>query len=256
LSGGVDELIATLARELGVEAAALLPSALLLAARLLPIAWLAPYVAPIGSPAIVRTATLGALTAALLGVGASAATIPSGLALWIAVVRELIVGLVIAIATSVPVLALEHVGRSLDAWRPSRGDETYARLFAALAAAAFVAIGGLRVVTRALGEGLVAIPLGETAGVETMQDQAIAMARIVATAITFTASLAAPGLVALFAAELGIALAARAGRVARALDLAVGLRGGLVLGAALLAIAAALPELPALTRWAIAAVPR
>ena len=56
---------------------------------------------------------------------------------------------------------------------------------------------------------------------------------------------------ALDGAELGIAIAVRAARWGRALDGALGLRGGLVLGAALLAIAAALPELPALTRWAV-----
>jgi type III secretory pathway component EscT len=248
-------MLEELARELGVTPSALLPCALLLALRLAPIAWLAPYVAPIGSPAIVRSATLAALTTALLGVGAARATIPEGAAFIAAMVRELVVGLVIVVATSVPVIAFEHVGRSLDAWRPSRGDETYARLFAALAASAFVAIGGLRVVTRALGEGLVAVPLGASIDAAATQDIALASARIVTTAITFTASLAAPALVALFAAEVGIALAVRAGRFGRSLDLALGLRGGLVLGAALLAIAAALPELPALTRWAVAAVP-
>lgn len=232
--------------------------ALLLAARLAPVAWLAPYVAPMGSPAIVRTATLAAMVGALLGIASSGASVPdTNAALVLALVRELLVGLCIAIVTSVPVVALEHVGRGLDAWRPSRGeaDGTYARLFAALAAAAFVAIGGLRVVWRALGEGLVSLPLGEAIDASDAQAMALATARVIATAVTFAVSLAAPALVALFAAELAIAIAVRAARWGRALDGALGLRAGLVLAAALLAIAAALPELPALTRWAIAQLP-
>lgn len=242
---------------LGLEGSpgAIATCALLLAARLLPIAWLAPYVAPVGSPAIVRTATLAAWTLALLGIATVGATIPvTSVALVLALARELTIGLTLAIASSVPLVALEHVGRSLDAWRPSQqeGEGTYTRLFVALAAAAFVAIGGLRVVMRALGDGLVALPLGHALDAAGAQAMALDSARVATTAITFAVSLAAPGLVALLAAELGIAIAVRAARFGRALDGALGLRGGLVLGAALLAIAAALPELPALTRWAVA----
>ena len=257
----MDELSSALARELGVRGS--LPEiaacALLLAARLAPIAWLAPYVAPSGSPAIVRTATLAALVTALLGIASTTATLPSSLgAFALSIARELTIGLGIAVATSVPLVAFEHVGRGLDAWRPSQGEAegTYTRLFVALAAAAFVAIGGLRVVTRAIGEGLVSLPLGAAIETTDVQARMLDSARIAATAITFSVSLAAPALVALFAAELGIALTARAARFGRALDLAIGLRGGLVLAAALLAIAAALPELPALTQWAVTSMPR
>jgi type III secretory pathway component EscT len=248
----MDEALAALG--LAGSPGAIVTCALLLAARVGPIAWLAPYVAPMGSPAIVRTATLAALVAALLGTAFVGAEIPAtNVELALALARELTLGLSLAIASSVPVVALEHVGRSLDAWRPSREDAEglYTRLFAALAAAAFVAIGGLRVVMRALGDGLVSIPLGAPLAAADAQSIALASARLVATAVTFTVSLAAPALVALFAAELGIAIAVRAARWGRALEPALGVRGGLVLGAALLAIAAALPELPALTRWAM-----
>ena len=249
----MDEALAAL----GLEGppAAVVACALLLAARLAPVAWLAPYLAPAGSPGVVRVATLGAMVVALLGIASAGATVPQALAgLALALAREATVGVALAVITSVPVVALEHVGRSLDAWRPSRQDVegTYARLFAALAAAAFVAIGGVRVVMRALGEQLVAVPLGTSLEASGAQSMALGTARVIATAAAFAVSLAAPALVALVAAELGIAIAVRAARLGRALDLAVGLRGGLVLGAALLALAAALPELPALTRWALA----
>lgn len=228
--------------------------ALLLAARLAPIAWLAPYVAPMGSPAIVRAATLVALVLAMLGIASVNATIPeTNVGLVLALARELTIGLSLAVASSVPLVALEHVGRSLDAWRPSRQDAEgmYARLFSALAAAAFVAIGGLRMVMRALGDGLTSLPLGDALDATDAQSMALGAARTLATALTFTVSLAAPALVALVAAELGIAIALRAARFGRAMDAALGLRAGLVLGGALLAIAAALPELPALTEWAV-----
>jgi len=236
------------------SSSAIVTCALLLTARLAPIAWLAPWIAPTGSPAIVRTATLAALVLALLGIASTNATIPdNSAALLLAAARELVIGLSIAVVTSVPLVALEHVGRSLDAWRPSAQDVdgTYARLFTALAAAAFVAIGGLRVVMRALGEGLVSLPIGHALATSDAQEMALDTARVIVTAMTFTVSLAAPALVALFAAELGLAIAMRAARFGRAMDAMLGLRGGLVLGAALLAIAAALPELPGLTRWAV-----
>jgi type III secretory pathway component EscT len=245
---------------LGLEGSpsTLLACALLLVARLVPLAWLAPWMAPVGSPAIVRTATLFALVTAMLGLASSTATVPANAATFaIAIVRELVVGLAIAITTSIPLVALEHVGRALDAWRPSREDAegTFTRLYAALAAAAFVAIGGTRVAVRAIGDGLVSLPLGATLVSADARGMALDTARVLATAITFVASLAAPALVALFAAELGIALAVRGARLGRTLDAAISLRGGLVIGAALLGIAAALPELPALTRWALAALP-
>jgi type III secretory pathway component EscT len=175
----------------------------------------------------------------------------------LAVARELVVGLSIAVVTSVPLVAFEHVGRALDAWRPSREDAegTYTRLFVVLGAGAFVAIGGLRVVMRALGEGLVALPLGHALVAADARTMALDTARVIATAMTFAVSLAAPALVALVAAELGIAIALRAARIGRAMDAVLGVRSGLVLGGALLAIAAALPELPALTDWAVARLP-
>lgn len=250
----VDQVVA----ELGVGALAsprdVLVCALLLAARLAPVAWLAPWIAPGGSPAIVRSATLAALVVALLGIAAPGAHLPAGTAaLVLALARELVIGLATAVATSVPVVAIEHVGRSLDAWRPSRDDAegTYGRLFVALAAAAFVGIGGVRVVMRALGEQLALVPLGAVLDASDAQGIALSTARVVATAIGFAVSLAAPGMVALVAAELGIAVALRAARLGRTLDGALGLRGGLVLGAALLGVAAALPELPAMTEWAL-----
>ena len=248
----VDEALAALGISLGAHDA--LVCALLLAARLGPIAWLAPWIAPTASPAIVRTTTLAALVLALLGIASSRATIPENdPALVLAIARELIIGLCVAIVTSVPIAVFEHVGRSLDAWRPSRQDAegTYTRLFGALAAAAFVAIGGLRVVMRALGDALVSLPLGHAVTSDATRTMALDTARVLATAVSFTVSLAAPALVALFAAELGIAIAMRAAHFRRTMDKTLGLRAGLVLDASLLAIAASLPELPALTRWAV-----
>lgn len=227
---------------------------LLVAARLGPLAWIAAWIAPPGSPTLVRTGTLGALVLALAPFAAPHAVLPpNGAALVLALVRELTVGLVLALVTSVPVVAMEHVGRALDAWRPSReaGDGALTRLFQALAAAAFVSIGGLRVGVRALAEGLVTLPLGAPLTTDDAQELALGAVRILATAIGFAVSLAAPALVALVVAELGIALAVRAARLGRTLDSALGLRSALVLAAALLAVAAALPELPALTRWAV-----
>ena len=247
----MEDLLAALGIALGPHEAVV--CAFLLAARLAPIAWLAPWIAPTASPAIVRTTTLAALVLALLGIASSRATIPQNdAALVLAIARELVIGLCVAIVTSVPIAVFEHVGRSLDAWRPSRQDAegTYTRLFGALAAAAFVAIGGLRVAMRALGDGLASLPLGHAITSDATREMALDTARVLATAVSFTVSLAAPALVALFAAELGIAIAMRAARFGRAMDGALGLRAGLVLGASLLAIAAALPELPALTRWA------
>lgn len=226
---------------------------LLVAARLVPIAWMAPFVAPVGAPAIVRSATLAGLTAALLPLALQHGTPPAGtLALALAVARELAIGLALLVAASVPVVAYEHAGRALDAWRGSEPrDGAYGRLAAALGGAAFVAIGGLRLVVRALGEGLVDVPVGAALAAGDARAMALSAAAVGVQALGFAVVLAAPALVALVGAELGLALAARAARFGRALDAAMGLRGGLVLGGALLFVAAATPELATLTRWAI-----
>jgi type III secretory pathway component EscT len=227
--------------------------ACLVAARLAPIAWMSPVIAPVGAPGIVRSATLAGLTAALLPLALTHGAGPSGAAsVVLALLRELTIGLALLAAASVPVVAYEHAGRALDAWRGSEPrDGTYGRLAAALGGAAFVAIGGLRLVVRALGSGLLEVPVGGALAARDAQAMALSAAEVGLSAIGFAVVLAAPALVALVAAELGLALAARAARFGRALDGALGLRGGLVLGAALLFVAAATPELATLTRWAI-----
>ena len=157
-----------LALGIDLRLGSLLMVGLLVAARLAPIAWLAPYAAPLGSPTIVRSVMLGALVFALLPLASVHASIPpTGVGLVLAIAREVAIGTALLVATSVPLVAFEHVGRGLDAWRASEGRSDagpYARLYAALALAAFVAIGGLRAVTRELGNGFIVCPVGASAG--------------------------------------------------------------------------------------------
>ncbi len=237
--------------------AQLLTALALVAARLLPIAWLAPYAAPAASPFIVRGATLAALVLVTLPLAMLHGTLPlEAIDLLLALLRELTLGAALLIATAVPLVAIEHVGRALDAWiSPAVGQDEASgklgRLALAIASALFVAIGGLRATVGELARGFVTLPIGEPLAFENAQAMALGSARIIAHAMTFAAVLAAPALVALFAAELGIALSLRASRLGRLTTEALGLRGGLVVAATLFGLAAALPELGALTRWAL-----
>jgi type III secretory pathway component EscT len=235
----------------------LVTAIVLVTARMLPIAWLAPYAAPPASPSVVRTAVLLSLVLVTLPLAIAHGTLElSSIGMLLAIGRELTLGMALLVATAVPVVAIEHVGRALDAWvSPAMGQQDpsgqLGRLALAMGAALFVAIGGLRVTIGELAHGLVVLPIGQPLAVGDAQTVALGAGRILAHAMTFAAVLAAPALVALFAAELGIALALRASRLGRLTTEALGVRGGLVIAATLFGLAAALPELPALTRWAI-----
>jgi type III secretion protein T len=252
----VDELIALLGLP-GVSPRELVTAVVLVSARLLPIAWLAPYAAPPASPSIVRAATLAALVLATLPLAVLNGSLSLGSAdLVVAVARELTLGVALLIATAVPLVAIEHVGRGLDAWiSPAVGQRDpsgqLGQLALAIGAAVFVAIGGLRATIGELAHGFVSLPIGQPLAVIDVQSLTLGSAGIIAHAMTFAVVLAAPALVALFAAELGLALALRASRLGRLTTEALGVRGGLVVAGALFGLAAALPELPAITRWAL-----
>lgn len=235
----------------------LVTALVLVSARLLPIAWLAPYAAPPASPTVVRSATLAALVLATLPLALVHGVLTlSSIDLLLAVARELTLGVALLIATAVPLVAIEHVGRALDAWlSPAVGQQDpsgqLGRLAIAIGAALFVAVGGLRATIGELAHGFVALPIGEPLDLADAQSVTLGSLRLIAHAMRFAAVLAAPALVGLLAAELGIALALRASRLGRVTTEALGVRGGLVVAAALFGLAAALPELPAVTRWAL-----
>jgi type III secretion protein T len=239
----------------------LVTALVLVSARLLPIAWLAPYAAPPASPAVLRSAVLAALVLAMLPLALVHATLSLDAgSIVLAIARELTLGVVLLVATAVPLVAIEHVGRALDAWiTPATGQQDASgplgRLTLVIGAAVFVAIGGLRATIGELARGFVSLPIGATLALEDARTMTLGSAEIALHAMTFAAVLAAPALVALLAAEIGIALALRAARLGRVTTDALGLRGGLVVAATLFGLAAALPELPAITRWALERAP-
>src|SRR5688500_13100937 len=91
--------------------------ALLVAARIAPLTLIVPWIALPSSPFALRAVLLVALTFALAPIAGATALAPDGLAFAVALVREALIGAVFAVATAIPLFALDHAGRIIDAMR-------------------------------------------------------------------------------------------------------------------------------------------
>jgi flagellar biosynthetic protein FliR len=227
----------------------------LVAIRLAPLTLVAPAFVARGVPAIVRAALLFALVLGLLPVAlATAPEIPTDAAsLTVLGLREAALGGAFALVASVPLWAADHAGRVVDAARggaqaeitlPS-GERTSLLGGAALlfAVALLAASGGHRVMVEALAEGLRASPPGLGAIPTDLAGTFVETARLVTLVLTIGVSLAAPALVALVAADAGLAVIARSAPQLPVYFVGMPLRAWLGLAALLVALAWITPEL-------------
>jgi type III secretion protein T len=172
------------------------------AARMTPLALVAPWAAGLGGLGIVARllVALGlSLLASALAPVASAPTLPL-------VASELLIGGVLGLLTAIPFRAAQAAGALVDVARGggrTRGPLADALLLLALAL--FSALDGPRLVVAAALESYVALPPGALVAAPAFAAVAAAGARIIALAAT----LAAPILAALVLAELVGALAVR-----------------------------------------------
>lgn len=217
----MDELIARLGgtREVGH----LLAVGLLVAARLAPLTFMAPWLSMRGAPALVRTGVLLALTMALtpLALG-TAADVPLAGGLLVALaLRESLIGMVFALTTSIPFFALDYGGRLVDTWRganlaeviaPPTGERTspLGDLYLLFGVALFVTLGGHRIALGAFADSLRTVPVGVFHAHAGIQSLGMDVAHLVSHALTFAVMLAAPAAATIILVEISLGLLSRA----------------------------------------------
>jgi type III secretory pathway component EscT len=236
----------------------------LVAARLVPLALFAPFFALRASPTLLRTAVALALSVALEPLAAaSAPALPGALGLAALSLREALVGTLFAVAASLPLHALDWLGRLVDGWRgagqgevSTPGGERTSPLGALtllLGVAIFVTIGGHRLALAAFADGLTSSPVGAVSTVATVRAVALGGARLIADALTFAAALAAPAAVALVTVEVALGLVARATPQIPVFFAGMPLRAAVGLAAVLLSLSLVVERLPSAFRASIGA---
>lgn len=190
--------------------------------RLTPCLMLLPFLGGRSLPAQTRFAITLVLA---LGVSPSllhtAPTVTSVDAwLLVSALRELSVGVVLALVLATPWFALEHAGRVLDIARGANAAEVIApdsgarvsplsELLRMTAVVVFLGAGGHRAVIRAIAASFVAVPLRAQPSVEGTGRLVELAARATQASLTAALSLASAGLLALVAMELVLAVSAR-----------------------------------------------
>jgi type III secretory pathway component EscT len=238
--------------------AAWLARSALLAARVLPVALLAPWLV-VGAGALGGLQLVSALAAAgacavgllPLALAGPAPELALGWALAPHLLAELLRGCFFALAVALPLSAFGWAGALADRLRAAAGapvDEledpaALARLYRAAAVALFCASGGHRVVLSAFAEGLRAHPLGSLPASAGLAAGLRAAVSLVQDALTLAVTLCAPVLVCVLVVALSLSLL---GRVARPLaaSSAAGPLSLAVLGAVCLTLARTLDALP------------
>lgn len=186
--------------------------ALLLCARLAPIAWLVPWASVRGATSLLPVLVTVVLAVCLWPVASAVPpTLPlSPLALLVFAVREALLGVVYAFALALPIQALQWSGVLVGRASLAPSAETgYASLQRALGVAVFFALGGHRLAITALADGILRRPLGMLSAFDNPSALALGSARLLGDAFASALLLALPVIAALMLADLVIALAAR-----------------------------------------------
>ncbi len=236
----------------GVDSERALPVFFLVSARTLPLAFAAPWLGYEGTLFLARLAVGMTLSIVMTPLALTAAPeLPSAwLALAFVAMREVLVGVVFAIATSIPLFALGWAGELIDRWRgssvesaPHESSPPLGTLHASAALVAFVLVGGHRLALGAFGETLIAHPPGAGASAATLGSFAWGAARLVMDALELALAFAAPAAIAFVLLELALALSARVAPELRPFFWGMPLRAGLGVALALLGLSAILPRL-------------
>jgi type III secretory pathway component EscT len=238
--------------------------ATLVAARVGPVAALAPWLTLRATAPIVRTAVIVALTACLAPLAyrtVDTVSFPPATVVLLAA-REALLGTIFAIASALPLYALDWAGRLVDTWRgaslaevlaPPTGERTspLGDLYLLLGVAVFAATGGHRLAIAAFAETLSATPVGVYALDATLADIALGAARITGHALAFAMALAAPAAVAIVAVEVSLGLVARTAPQVPVFFAGMPLRAATGIAAALIGLSVLVGELPGAYRAAI-----
>lgn len=236
----------------------------LVAARVAPLTILAPWLSMRAAPAVLRTGLILALTVALapLALESAPAIPPGGLTIAMLAAREALVGATFAVASALPLYALDWAGRLVDTWRgaslaevinPYSGERTspIGDLYLLMGVVLFVLLGGHRLAIAAFAEGLETVPVGSLAMGGGVEDVAFGAARLAGSALAFAAALAAPAAAAIVLVEVALGLVARAAPQVPVFFAGMPLRAAVGIAAALLGLSILVGELPDAYRNAI-----
>lgn len=212
-----------LVQALGGEAALLrhLAMGALVAARVLPLFLLTPWLVTRSLPSPLRTAVGLVLAAAFVPLAEQhALSTPSGALLVLAMVREATVGFVFATAAALPFFAFDWAGRMADLFRgagvldvlsPGSNERTspLGNLLMMFSVCVFFAIGGHRLFLNAFGDAFASLPVGSLLHATELRATSLLVLRLVADAFALSISLTAPVMVTILALDVGLGLWAR-----------------------------------------------
>ncbi len=231
----------------------------LVAARLAPLTILAPWMTLRDAPMTTRGAVMLALTVALAPLAAASAPPEVAGGAWAVgalALREVLLGTVFALASALPLYALDWGGRLVDIWRgasmaeviaPPTGERTspLGDVYLLGGVALFAAIGGHRLAFAAFAQGLAAAPVGVLPDASTVASVAGGAGRLLASALAFAAAVAAPAAAAIVAVEVSLGLVARAAPQIPVFFAGMPLRGAVGIAALLLSVSLLFAHLPA-----------
>jgi len=187
--------------------------ALLLCARLAPIAWIVPWASVRGAASLLPVLVTIVLAVCVWPVASALPpSLPlSAFSLVALAVREALIGAVYAFAFALPLQALQWSGLLVGHASLAPGAETgYATLQRALGVAVFFALGGHRLAISALCDGLLRRPVGTLSAFANPSALALGSAHLLGEAFASAVLLALPVIAALMLADLAVALGARA----------------------------------------------
>lgn len=221
----------------------------LLAARLAPLVVLVPAFGVRGAPEVWLATLTTALVIVLMPVAAaSAPVLPRDVfLLTLLSARELCLGAVFALALALPFWALEWGGLVTDRLRTATAtgpDRTFGDLYLWIGVAAFLALGGHRLVIAALADGLGSYPLGAPLAAGNVAGLALPIARLLADAFVAASMIAAPIAAVVVVADTLAGVVARTAPAWPAAVMASPLRNVLALAVALLGSAILVGRLP------------
>lgn len=189
----------------------------LVAARIAPLALVAPVLGLRSAPATIRAGVVVAFTVALTPLALGGAEVPAGALFWGAMLREALIGALFGLVASIPFFALESGGRLVDLYRganlaeviaPPTGERTSPTGDLAILGglACFAAVGGLRLTVGAFASSLVDVPVGASS---LDRSSMLEAAHALTHAMRFATVVAAPAAVAILVADVAIGLLAR-----------------------------------------------
>lgn len=233
----------------------------LVAARIAPLAVVAPWIALREAAAVVRAALVLLCTVAVAPLAfVSASDVALG-SVPPMMLREAMVGLVFAVATAVPFYALDHGGRLVDAMRGASSSEVVAPplgertspigdLYLLAGVALFSSMGGHRLALEVLARSFEVVPIGGATEFGRMAF-ALGAARLFAFALAFGLSVAAPAALCIVLVEVGLGLLARASPSIPVFFAGMPLRAAAGIAGALLGLSTLLGGLPRVFRSAV-----